>query len=250
MNNIYNFKSIGEKIRKERKELGMNQEQLASALNISSRQTIAKWEKGSTIPQLEDMLNMCNLFGCELGYLLGEYELKTRAATDIQEQTGLSPKSIEYLKYAHSEARRIPEDNFDTNPANFDIILRTINFLLESDKYTHDSPKYNGLLGAITDYLYGNFLYYYDDDTVSYEDLYMHVEMLGLWDKELGTGISLENETLITNSLMTSIQEKLLYAREHLQRNLPKRITPPGDPFDKEADYEYYENIGDLIKDE
>ena len=231
MDNIYDYKKIGSIIKKERKELGMNQETFAAALNISARQTIAKWENGTVVPQLEDMLNMCNLFGCELGYLLGEHELKTRDASDIHERTGLSSEAIEYLEYAHSESIRTPKDNFDTDPASYDVIIRTINFLLECSSSSFDSSKYKGLIEAMADYLYGNFLYYYDDDTVSCEELYMHVEMLGIWDKELGTGLSLDNETLITNSLMTSIQEKLIYARDYIQKNLPKRITPPSLPL-------------------
>lgn len=232
MNNIYDYKNIGSIIKKERKELGMNQEALATALNISARQTIAKWENGTAIPQLEDMLNMCNLFDCELGYLLGEHELKTQAATDIHKQTGLSAEAIEYLQFAHSEAHRIPEDNYDSAPAVNDIIIRTINFLLEENRYwsLDDGSKYNFLLDSIAQYLYGNFNYYYDDNTFDNENLFTHVEHLGFWDKKLGNGMLLNND-MFTKSIMLEIQEKLLYAREHLQANLPPRITPDSPPL-------------------
>lgn len=227
MDNIYDFKSIGERIRKERKELGMNQDQLASALNISSRQTIAKWENGSSIPQLEDMLNMCNLFCCELGYLLCEHDLKTREATDIHEKTGLSPDAIEYLQFVNSESKRIPVDNFDCDPALDDTIIRTINFLIEKNNVTYkgEIAKYTNLLDTIASYLFGNFKYYYDDYTCYNENLYTHVEQLGFWDKELGICM-LFNDEMFTKSIMLEIQEKLLYARDYLQNNLPKRITP------------------------
>ena len=46
------------------------------------------------LPQFEDMLKMCEVFDCELGYLLGEFDCKTREATDIQAKTGLSEKAI------------------------------------------------------------------------------------------------------------------------------------------------------------
>lgn len=39
------------------------------------------------MPQFEDMLKMCEVFDCELGYLLGEFNCKTREATDIQAKT-------------------------------------------------------------------------------------------------------------------------------------------------------------------
>ena len=37
---------------------------------------------------------MCDLFGCEIGYLLCDYDCKTRTATDIQKETGLSEAAI------------------------------------------------------------------------------------------------------------------------------------------------------------
>ena len=78
MDNIYNFIEIGKRIKTERTRLGLNQQELADSLNLAARQTIANWEKGTIMPQLQDMLNMCNLFGCELGYLLGEYTCRNR----------------------------------------------------------------------------------------------------------------------------------------------------------------------------
>ena len=222
MNNIYDFKSIGERIRKERKELGMNQDQLASALNISSRQTIAKWENGSAIPQLEDMLNMCNLFCCELGYLLCEHDLKTREATDIHNLTGLSKESIEYLEFANE----ILKDNHIDDvygKAHYDIVIRTINFLLECEYF--DNSKYHYILSSIAEYLYCNFNHYYDDSNVDNEEYYNHVAQLGFWDKKLGVGTILNNE-IFTKSLLLELEDKLLHAREHLQNNLPDRITP------------------------
>lgn len=103
MINIYDFQKIGDRIKTERtnatvrshtgKEKSMTQSDLADELGVT-RQTIAKWEHGEDIPQLSDFLRLCNLFGCELGYMLCEYDCKTRAATDIQAETGLSEMAI------------------------------------------------------------------------------------------------------------------------------------------------------------
>lgn len=97
MDNIYNLSRIGERIKQERKAAGLSQDELGERLTYK-RQTIAKWEKGESFPELRDMLQMCNLFGCELGYLLCEYDCKTREATDIQEVTGLSELAIKILR--------------------------------------------------------------------------------------------------------------------------------------------------------
>lgn len=44
--------NTGEKISKIRKMSGMTQEELAEKMNVS-RQTISKWEKGTSSPDLE-----------------------------------------------------------------------------------------------------------------------------------------------------------------------------------------------------
>ena len=106
MNNKYDFKQIGKRIREERtnaqnatgRKKVMTQSDLANEIGVS-RQTIAKWEHGE-IDQLlmGDLLKLCNLFGCELGYILGEYNCRTRISTDIQEETGLSEQAVNFLK--------------------------------------------------------------------------------------------------------------------------------------------------------
>lgn len=96
MNNMYDYKRIGERIKKERNDSGKSQEALGELLGVT-RQTIAKWEHGKEMPHFEDCLNLCNLFGCDLGYLTCEYDCKTRATTDIQAEIGLSEPAINNL---------------------------------------------------------------------------------------------------------------------------------------------------------
>lgn len=105
MNNKYDFKQIGKRIREERtntqnatgRKKAMTQSDLANEIGVS-RQTIAKWEHGE-IDQLlmGDLLKLCNLFNCELGYILGEYNCRTRTATDIHKEICLSEVAISRL---------------------------------------------------------------------------------------------------------------------------------------------------------
>ncbi len=92
---------IGERIRKQRKEIGKNQADFAEALGMQfeSRSSISKWENGTEMPSLNNLLKMCEIFNCEIGYLLCEpgFDLPTRKSTDIQETTGLSQKAITTL---------------------------------------------------------------------------------------------------------------------------------------------------------
>lgn len=104
MNDIYNLSVIGERIKLERKAADLSQDKLGEKLNYK-RQTIAKWEKGDSFPELADLLKLCNLFGCELGYLLGEYDCKTREVTDVQKITGLSEQAILNLAASASDQK-------------------------------------------------------------------------------------------------------------------------------------------------
>lgn len=95
----YNWKAIGKRIRTERKNLSLSQEKLIekTGLQVSARQTIGNWESGESEPDLYALSKLCEIFNCEMGYLLCEYDCKTREATDIQKVTGLSEKAIESL---------------------------------------------------------------------------------------------------------------------------------------------------------
>lgn len=110
MSNIfsYDWKSIGERIKSEREKKGMSQSNFAEycGLQRTSRGTVGEWEKGKRLPDLEALLKMCELFECELGYILREegYQCKTRAETDIQEKTGLTAEAVSSLcLYGYTE---------------------------------------------------------------------------------------------------------------------------------------------------
>lgn len=54
-----------------RKQRRVTQEQLAERMNVS-RQTISKWESGEMIPELQKLLELCELFSCKLDALVRE----------------------------------------------------------------------------------------------------------------------------------------------------------------------------------
>ena len=47
--------TVGEKIQKYRKDLGMSQEELGQKLLVS-RQTISLWEKNQTVPTIDNLM--------------------------------------------------------------------------------------------------------------------------------------------------------------------------------------------------
>lgn len=64
---------IGNKINQLRKLSGMTQEQLAEKLHVS-RQTVSKWESGTTMPDLESVCTLSQMFQVPFDDLLLEEE--------------------------------------------------------------------------------------------------------------------------------------------------------------------------------
>lgn len=98
-------KEIGRRIREERKRTKnpdflngrcYSQELFAEKLHIS-KQAYNNLENGVGEPKLEYLYRIKELCGCDIGYLVGEYDCRTKEATDINQVTGLSEESINVL---------------------------------------------------------------------------------------------------------------------------------------------------------
>lgn len=60
-----------EKLQMLRKENKLSQEELASQLDVS-RQSVSKWELGTTYPEMDKLLSLCKIFKCGLDDLTNE----------------------------------------------------------------------------------------------------------------------------------------------------------------------------------
>ena len=60
-----------EKLQKLRKEKGYSQEQLADLLDVS-RQSVSKWESGTTYPEMDKLLSLCKIFDVTLDDLTND----------------------------------------------------------------------------------------------------------------------------------------------------------------------------------
>lgn len=65
--------NISEKIMKLRKTRGLSQEELADMLDVT-RQSVSKWESGQSIPDIQKIVQLSQLFGVTTDYLLGDDE--------------------------------------------------------------------------------------------------------------------------------------------------------------------------------
>ena len=61
--------SLGERIYKLRTEKGMSQGDLSDALEVS-RQSISKWETNGSVPELDKLVKLSEIFGVSLDELV------------------------------------------------------------------------------------------------------------------------------------------------------------------------------------
>lgn len=73
--------TMGEKLAKLRKEHNLTQEQFAEIIKVS-RQSVSKWELGTTYPDTEKLIRISKLFDCSLDYLLKDEIEKAKVTTD------------------------------------------------------------------------------------------------------------------------------------------------------------------------
>ena len=65
--------SLSEKILSLRTQLGLSQEELAEKLAVS-RQSVSKWETGQSVPDLDKLIKLADLFGISVDELVREGE--------------------------------------------------------------------------------------------------------------------------------------------------------------------------------
>ncbi len=87
---------LAEKIIQLRKQNGWSQEELAENLGIS-RQSVSKWESGASIPDLERIVKMSELFGVSTDYLMKDEleEVSFSESKDKYEEDNVKSVSVE-----------------------------------------------------------------------------------------------------------------------------------------------------------
>lgn len=78
---------LADKIIKERKKLGLSQEELAEKMNVS-RQAVSKWEGNQSVPEIEKILQLSRLFGVTTDYLLKDEIENEESAEKSETQFG------------------------------------------------------------------------------------------------------------------------------------------------------------------
>ncbi len=82
--------TLGEKIKKYRKDKGLSQEKLAECLNVS-RQAITKWERDGGIPELNNLIALSEVFEISTDTLIGRNPEDSKKSKDNINQTSITP---------------------------------------------------------------------------------------------------------------------------------------------------------------
>lgn len=145
----YNFGEIGNRIRILRKTSGKNQDDFIETLNNYGinigRNRLSLIENGDRNHfSLDILLAVCEIFNCDMGYLLGEYNEKTRELHEISAITGLSETAIKKLQVFKSENRKTAHSDL------LSILIENDNaeyFLAMIEKRISYHAKKKGLVG-------------------------------------------------------------------------------------------------------
>ena len=105
---------LADKIIRLRKKNGCSQEELAEKINVS-RQAVSKWESAQTVPDLEKILTLGNLFGVTTDYLLKD-EIESEEFSSGGEDSAVRRLTLaeanEYLAWEEKSSLRIAAATF------------------------------------------------------------------------------------------------------------------------------------------
>lgn len=136
----YSSEEIGKLIKDKRNSLNYSQNKLGSKLGISGKQ-ISNYENGILTPPIDILLNLCDIFKCELGYLIGEedYSSGTKIDTTIHSMLGLNNESIDSIMSITGTEKSCPNFGYEAEDYR-----RILNSLISN-------PSFRYLIEAIYD---------------------------------------------------------------------------------------------------
>ena len=96
------MKQLERKLEVSEKKRDWNQDDLISEMserkNGICRNALSKLENGEMSDiKFSHILTLCNIFDCDIGYLLGDYECRTQDIQFICDKTGLSESAVNIL---------------------------------------------------------------------------------------------------------------------------------------------------------
>lgn len=99
--------TLGQRIAQKRKEQGLSQEGLGERLGVS-RQAIYKWESDASLPEIDKLITLSQIFSVSVGWLLGVEEDVTPQREDSGELTETQLQMVQEIVDRYLAARPAP----------------------------------------------------------------------------------------------------------------------------------------------
>ncbi|MDD6233278.1 MAG: helix-turn-helix transcriptional regulator, partial [Frisingicoccus sp.] len=138
---------LAEKITRLRKQKGWSQEELASRLNIS-RQSVSKWESTASIPELDKIIKLSEIFGVSTDYLLKE-EIEEFPVTFYSEH---EPENESVQNENHMEEKAVRQVSLDEANAYMNLVRGSAWKMAAAVFLCIVSPVLLILLGGMAEY--------------------------------------------------------------------------------------------------
>lgn len=187
-------RKMGKRIQQERERLHLSRKELLSKIFMSesSHKTLAAWENGNRLPDLDSLARMAELFCCDIGYLLCDYDEHTRDIADACEVTGLSESSIQIL-------RNYKKWGFTEEP-------KVIDFLLLDTAKRKSTHHFRPILNLL------NFFFSYKNDSKTRKSVSIHGNVYddNSTDGMIGANSIAINSRVIENAVLMEIQQALV----------------------------------------
>lgn len=167
---VYDRNTIINRINSMRGKRGsdayISNDTLSKHLGYSETQ-VQKWfsKKESVAIPLNCLMEMANLFNCDIDYLLGRIDLPTKEATDIHKETGLSEEAITILREKEQKLNYLGEplglviDFLIKDSVERPSLMRSaIECIWKKQSYSNsgDSASFRKLKEAIENYYMGH----------------------------------------------------------------------------------------------
>lgn len=140
--------AVGEKIQAYRKALGISQEELGQRLLVS-RQTISLWEKGQTMPTIDNLIRLKEIFGVSVDEILDVGNDTDADKTPSEPE--LMPNEAYTVSFTKEELREIGKG--DCKPLYRNAIIFSAFFL-----YWIFTALWNSASDAVIGFVIGIFL--------------------------------------------------------------------------------------------
>lgn len=102
--------NFADKLSYLRKKLGWSQEELANQMEVS-RQSVSKWESGQSIPEIEKMIRLSDIFDVSLDYLLKDGREVDRPENTreegINQRVVTMNEAIEFLEIKENTSKKV-----------------------------------------------------------------------------------------------------------------------------------------------